>query len=63
MDFDDDLDSLLDLENEIAEEGTHKRSLADLQSQQDAARCLAGVFARAVLWGAICAPTVRSAQP
>ncbi|EFN58850.1 hypothetical protein CHLNCDRAFT_50360 [Chlorella variabilis] len=41
MDFDDDLDSLLDLENEIAEEGTHKRSLADLQSQQDAARCLA----------------------
>ncbi len=42
-DFDDDLDSLLDLESNLAEAGNHiKRSLADLQSQRDAAACLAG---------------------
>ena len=45
MDEFDDLDSLLELENELIEDGeaSHKRSRADLQSQQEAARCLAGL--------------------
>ena len=51
-DFDEfeDLDSLLELESELAEDGGdgagHKRARADLQSQQEAARSLAGA------WGA-----------
>jgi hypothetical protein len=42
MDFDD-LDALLDIEADLGEEGVgQKRSLADLQSQREAERSLAG---------------------
>lgn len=37
----DDLDNLLDMEEELMEEGAHKRSRADLQSQAEAAASLA----------------------
>ena len=44
----DDLDSLLELESELIEDGGdgagHKRARTDLQSQQEAARSLAGAW-------------------